>query len=107
MPTNMIWKNDAETQYVDPADWKKSTKEYRIHLLVTKDEENCYSAVALNLPGAGSCGSTEEEAISNAKEAIREVLKEYKTSGTTIPWKNTCSDDIPAGSTYKWIIVDA
>lgn len=106
MTTEMKWRNDAITQYLDASDWKAS-KDYRIHLLIVKDAEDSYSAIALNLPGAGSCGSTEEAAITNAKEAVQGILEEYKTSGEEIPWRNTCSTDIPNGASHKWVIVDA
>lgn len=106
MTTEMAWKNDAFTQYIDASAWKVC-KEYRIHLLIVKDDDESYSAIALNLPGAGSFGITEEEAVANAKEAVRGVLEEYKSSGEEIPWRNSCGKDIPAGASHKWVIVDA
>ncbi len=79
----------------------------RIHLLISKDEFGVYSAVALNLPGAGSCGDTEDEAIENAKEAVREVLASYAASGKDAPWKDSTRTEIPEGTKQKWIIVYA
>jgi predicted RNase H-like HicB family nuclease len=81
-------------------------KGYRLHLLILKDDENSYSAVALNLPGAGSCGDSIEEAVENAKEAISGVLEEYNSSGVPIPWKDSSAVEIPLGAIQKWIIID-
>lgn len=63
--------------------------------------------MVLNLPGAGSCGATEEEAIENAKEAVSGVIESYLEAGEEIPWKDSSSESIPAGATHKWIIVNA
>jgi len=86
-------------------EWVRSTG-HRIHLLITKDDDGTYSAVALNLPGAASCGDTREEAEANAKEAIRAVLEAYKECGQGIPWKDSTNETIPFGAQHKWIIVD-
>ena len=72
-----------------------------------KDDAESYSAIALNLPGAGSCGSTADEAVANAKEAVRAVLEEYKASNEEIPWRNSTGDDIPTGANHQWVLVDA
>ena len=83
------------------------SQSYRVHVLITRDEDDTYSAVALNLPGAGSCGSSEEEAMENFQEAIRGVLESYADGDGTIPWQESVSEDIPFGAKHKWIIVDA
>lgn len=98
-------ENNAVTFLVPGDDWRQE-KAYRIHLLVTKDDEDTYSAIALNLPGAGSCGATGEEAIANAKEAVREVLKTYEEDGKVIPWKDSTRECIPFGAEQKWIILN-
>ena len=109
MPTiEMQWKNTAVTHNVAENEWH-SSKGYRIHVLLTKDEDDMdsFSAVVLNLPGAGSSGATEEEALENAKEAVRGVLEEYKASGRDIPWKDSSTISIPPGAKQKWIILNA
>ena len=106
MTASVTIENDALTQKMSGSNWKLA-QGHRVHLLISKDEEGGFSAVALNLPGAGSCGETEVEAVSNAKEAIRGVLESYKASGGTVPWKDTSSEEIPAGTKQKWIILDA
>jgi predicted RNase H-like HicB family nuclease len=106
--TEVKWQNKAETFAVGEADWRVTPKAYRILVLVTKDEPGMFSAVALNLPGAGSCGATEAEALENAREAIRGVLDEYIESGEGIPWKElTGSVQVPLGGKKLWITVDA
>jgi len=77
-----------------------------IHLLIIQDDDSGYSAIALNLPGSGSCGDTEEEAIENAKEAVRGVLEEYRESGEAIPWKDTRDVEIPPSAKQLWVIVN-
>ena len=106
--------NTAHTERPRREDWLKVEHEstprigygYRLHLLITKESDGSFSAVVLNLPGTGSCGDTEEMATENAKEAARGVLEVYEQGGEEIPWTNTYSADIPAGSKQKWIILD-
>ncbi len=105
---DMKCKNTAVTQNVLEEAWHLSTA-YRLHVLVSKDEDedNSFSAIVLNLPGAGSSGATEEEALENVKEAVRGILEDCKDSGEEIPWKDTSTADISPGAKQKWIIVDA
>ncbi len=53
--------NKAITQFED---WKiKKTGPKRIDAIcLIPEEQGGYSAIVLNLPGAGSCGDSEEEA---------------------------------------------
>jgi predicted RNase H-like HicB family nuclease len=85
---------------------QESPAMYKFHVLLTKDDEDSFSAVVLNLPGAGSCGSKEEEAMENVREAIRGVLESYKASGEEIPWKDSSAAEIPPGAKQKWIILN-
>jgi len=80
---------------------------FSIHLSLIEEEDGSWSAIALNLPGAGSCGDTEAEAVANATEAICGVLESYESARMAIPWKDTASVDIPAGAKQKWITVNA
>jgi len=99
-----IWDNRTESSVVPTGTWAER-KAYRLHMLITRDEDGVYSAVTLNLPGVGSCGETEQEAMANAKDAIREALASYE--GEEIPWRDSSSDEIPFGAKQKWIIVNA
>ena len=83
------------------------SRAYRCHLLIVRDEEGGYSAVVLNLPGAGSCGDTEEDAIENSREAIAGVLESYLEAGVEIPWVDSSSEEIPTGGKQLWITVNA
>lgn len=76
---------------------------YRVFLRTIPEEDGGYSTIAINLPGAGSCGDTEEESIANAKEAIEGVLESYMENGDPIPWQPV-SEKI---SGAKWINGDA
>lgn len=86
-------------------DFWQPTNVYRIHVLISKDEHGGYSAVALNLPGVGSCGDTVEEAIENAKVATRAAIESYQADGKDIPWQDSAGMEIPFGTVQKWIIV--
>lgn len=83
---------------------KSADNAYRIHVLISKDEDGVFSAVANNLPGAGSCGDTEEEAIENLKEAVQGIIASYQDAGGLIPWREVTHDDLPLGAKQKWII---
>lgn len=80
---------------------------FRLHLLITQDADDTYSAVVLNLPGTGSCGDTEEEAVRNSIEAARGAIEIYEDDGEEIPWRETSAVEIPAGAKQKWVVLDA
>ncbi len=78
---------------------------YRCHLAILTDEDGGISVLVLNLPGAGSCGDTEDEAIANAIEAVSGVIASYVDDGKDIPW--ITEYDVPEGAKLKWILVNA
>lgn len=78
---------------------------YRCHLAIIRDEEGGFSVLVLNLPGCGSCGDSEDEALTNVREAVMGVVESYISSGQTIPWQTEY--EIPAGAKTRWILVDA
>ena len=90
---------------LDPA-WTDSKLMYRIELAISKDEYGVFSAVAANLPGAGSSGSTEEEAIERAKESIEGILESYTSKGKPIPWRNASEYNAPKDATRRLILVN-
>ena len=78
----------------------------RAHLAIVKESEGSFSVIVLNLPGCGSCGNTEEEAVANACEAIKGVVDSFAEDGEDVPWiEMTDDNDIPEGSKLKWIMV--
>lgn len=81
---------------------------HRIDLWIGRDEEGTYSAIAMNLPGVGSCGATGEEAILNAKEAIQEAIKSYLDESVPIPWDLNweLKEPLPFGGELRRIMVD-
>jgi predicted RNase H-like HicB family nuclease len=99
------WKNETGGAVATSSEWRRPLA-YRLHILITKDKDGTYSAVVLNLPGVGSCGDTEEEAMENVKEAVHGVLESYKEAGEDIPWKDSSSQKISADQRQVWIIVD-
>jgi predicted RNase H-like HicB family nuclease len=79
---------------------------YHCHVGVIREDDGSFSVVVLNLPGAGSCGRTEEEALQNAREAIAGTIASYRESGEPIPWCGLTQYDIPEGANQRWILVD-
>lgn len=92
---------------VDGSPGGKKEEGCRIRVLITQDDEKTFSAVALNLPGVGSCGENEKEAIENFKEAAQGALDSYAAAGEPVPWKETPAEKIPAGSRQTWVVVHA
>src|SRR5688500_212714 len=89
---------DSHVERRDIEAWNEQTeKTYRIQLLIVEDDSGNYSAIAMNLPGAGSCGDTKEEAVSNAREAIQGVLESYKDANESIPWREVTAEMIGDG----------
>jgi predicted RNase H-like HicB family nuclease len=97
--------NEAYTPHWDP-DWR-SRHAYRCYVCLLREDDGSFSAVVLNLPGAGSCGETEEEAMRNVDEAIRGVIESHEAFGEDVPWREIGDCEIPAGAKLKWILVDA
>lgn len=86
--------------------WTPAKKSYRFRVLLTKEDDGTFSAVALNLPGVTSAGDTVDEALANFHDAATLALESYAESGDAIPWKNTYGTAIPHCAEEKWIIVD-
>jgi predicted RNase H-like HicB family nuclease len=88
-------------------DWASTPNSYRCHVCVTRDEDGAFSAVVLNLPGCGSCGDTQEEALDNVREAILGVIESHIEAGEEIPWVDSMQSKIPKGAYAIWIVVNA
>lgn len=54
---------------------------------IEKDNDGVFSAIVENLPGCGSCGQTEEEAIKNLEESVSGVIEDYQAEGEEVPWQ--------------------
>jgi predicted RNase H-like HicB family nuclease len=80
---------------------------YRCHIGLIPEEDGTWSAVVLNLPGGGSCGRSEDEAISNVREAIVGLVESYRSDGKEIPWKDSMPSDISECAKNTWILVNA
>jgi len=100
-------ENTAISLHFDPNWFGRKPKAYRCHICLIPEEDGSFSAIVLNLPGAGSCGSTEEEAVQNVREAILGVIESHAAANEEIPWRDSMASDIPQGAKQKWILVDA
>lgn len=79
----------------------------RLDLLITRDDDGAYSAVVWNLPGAGSCGPTETEAVERAREAALGVVEGYEATGSDIPWRDVTAVDVPPGAKHRVVVLGA
>ena len=78
---------------------------YKFLVQLSQDDQGIYSAVALNLPGTGSCGDTWAEAMENFREAAAGTIEYYVESGEEIPWEPIALSHTPEGA--EWISIDA
>jgi len=97
--------NDSGSFTIGPTAFDPSS--VRCHLAILREEDGSFSSIVLNLPGAGSCGDSEEEAVANAREAVVGLIETYKEDGDPIPWKDTTQYSVPEGAVQKWILVNA
>jgi predicted RNase H-like HicB family nuclease len=103
-PTLLENESNSASFMFDEVQWPERIA-YRCHVcLVAEDEQ--FSAIVLNLPGAASCGDTESEALANVEESIRELIQVYAENGDPIPWKEYRSEEIPPGAKLQWILVN-
>ena len=90
--------------YRDLPTWSPQKRCYRCHVRLVREDDGSFSAIVLNLPGTGSCGDTEEEAMKNVREAILGVIESYSESREDIPWASQDDYGFPEGT--KWIVVN-
>ncbi len=100
-------QNEKMADVRDVLTWAAPRSLYRCHICITRDEEGVFSAVVLNLPGCGSCGETEQEAIQNVREAALGVIESHIAAGEDIPWVNSMLSAIPEDARQRWIVVNA
>ena len=86
-------------------DFLEEPRQFRCHIAVLREADGSFSAIVLNLPGAGSCGDSEEEAVDNACEAVRGAVESYEEAGERIPWITEYS--VPEGAKLRRFLVDA
>ncbi len=106
MSTEAPGRNQAGTTSGPAAGWGPSA-DRPLHLLVTRDDDGTYSAVVWNLPGAGSCGATEDEAVERAREAAAGVIDGYEAAGMAVPWRDVTAVEVPPGATYRVVVREA
>ncbi len=82
-------------------------REYRCHIAVLSDDDGRFSVLVMNLPGAGSCGDSKQEAIANVREAVIGVIDSYIKDGLDIPWLDPSRYSVPEGAEQEWILVNA
>jgi len=99
MSTNLLENTNKETAFP----WTDYPNGYRCKICVIREDDGTYSVVVTNLPGCGSCGDSETEAIENVREAARGVIESYLDDPGEIPWIE--SNEIPEGTIRTTTIV--
>lgn len=79
---------------------------YCFHIALLREDDGTFSAIAVNLPGTGSCGSTKKAALENVREAAVGIIASYREDDENIPWLCLGDYSIPDGATEQWITVD-
>lgn len=82
-----------------------SRRQFRCFLAVIRESEDDFSVIVLNLPGAVGCGGTEDAAVDNACDAVRELVDQYEQDGENIPWESNF--EVPDGVKLRKVLVDA
>ena len=98
VPIERVSTTDARN--VPEESWDNSG-DYRFLVQTSLDEDGIFSAIALNLPGTGSCGPTRDIALERFREAAAGIVESYIESGESIPWKTIQPSEVP--SEAKWI----
>ena len=60
-------------------------KSYLFRIIFTKEEDGRWSAEAPALPGCATCGDTQEEAITNIRDAVEAYIRDMQKVGEHIP----------------------
>jgi predicted RNase H-like HicB family nuclease len=97
--------NNAVTKVCSADEWNAKPA-YRCTVCVFPEDDGTFSAVVLNLPGVGSCGDTEDDALANVREAITGAIKSYTAHGEVVPWTDEDRDGIPAAGRCIRILVN-
>jgi predicted RNase H-like HicB family nuclease len=105
----IVLENESKKSAVS---WERIPDEgltaYRCLIAMVREEHGGYSAIVVNLPGCGSCGDSEEEAIENVKEAIQGTIESYIEAGKDIPWVDpTLEEKLEGTVRTTWIVVNA
>jgi predicted RNase H-like HicB family nuclease len=104
MSTTFAINRECEYQSGDTITFNPNS--YRCHVALLREDDGTFSAIVLNLPGTGSCGDTEEEAIANAREAAAGVIESYIHDHESIPWVDETKYTFPEGAKQRWILVN-
>ena len=73
----------------------KKLNHYYVQLI---PDDDGFSAIVLNLPGAASQGNTAAEALRNATEAIEGCVAQYEADEQPIPWKDISFEKLQIGA---------
>ena len=106
---NYEMKNNASTEYWNPV-WMLEFRHSMPKCILAANlrctqEDGSFSAVVLNLPGAGSCGDTEEDALNNARKPFAGLLNLTESQDEDIPWCDV-NEAYTSQCNTEWIVVN-
>jgi predicted RNase H-like HicB family nuclease len=86
--TNMTPIEAERTEPVYEVEGWNHDETHRLIVSIFKEEDDeDFTAIALNLPGASGCGESHDVALSSLKESAIGLIRAYKSHGEMIPWE--------------------
>lgn len=105
-PTLLENESNSTSLVLKEVRWARQNA-YRCHVCLIPEDDGTWSAIVVNLPGAASCGDSEEEALLNVREALVGLIRSYLADEEAIPWCDTTAECIPQNAKQVWIFVNA
>lgn len=78
----------------DVEGWNHDETHRLIVSIFKEEDDEDFTAIALNLPGASGCGESHDQALASLKESAIGLIRTYKDHGETIPWEPVDHDAI-------------
>lgn len=88
--------------------WDEPANRYECRVLLCPEEEEGFSAHALNIAGVVSEGDTINEALRNIADAFKATIEYHLESNTPIPWRDGDPEFFAdmTNTIERWIAVD-
>ena len=80
---------------------------YECQAVLCPEEDGGFSAHVANLPGVVSQGETQDDALTNLREAFVGAIETYREMGMEIPWSDKDLSFCGENCQRRWILVDA
>ena len=64
-------------------------KSYLFRIVLIEEDDGRWSAEVPSLPGCATCGNTQEEALTNIRDAVEAYIRDMQKAGERIPTDST------------------